>query len=302
MPILDDDTTGSLTERMAPVAAELLAELAESRAVLEAAREAEARIADGVVLLRSDGRARLAFALDGAVWNEERALDRLREMAESAVRVTDLVIPAGTDAMEQAEKPAKKTAAKKAGGGKPTYGSIDEVPREMLETYERLGIPLNEQKALANVAVDAVFDSVSVATTHQQKLYDAGVVFCSFAEAVRHMPELVERWLGSVVPTADNYFAALNSAVFSDGSFVYIPPYITCPLELSTYFRINNTEAGQFERTMISYLEGCTAPKSSKHQLHAAVVELVALDDADGGDAPDRLPHVARGELGGQRA
>ena len=178
---------------------------------------------------------------------------------------------------------------KKAGGGKPTYGSIDEVPREMLETYERLGIPLNEQKALANVAVDAVFDSVSVATTHQQKLYDAGVVFCSFAEAVRHMPELVERWLGSVVPTADNYFAALNSAVFSDGSFVYIPPYITCPLELSTYFRINNTEAGQFERTLIvcdvgakvSYLEGCTAPKSSKHQLHAAVVELVALDDAD---------------------
>jgi Fe-S cluster assembly protein SufB len=171
----------------------------------------------------------------------------------------------------------------------PTYQSLNEVPREVLETFEKLGIPLSEQKQLAGVAVDAVFDSVSVATTHQAKLFDAGVIFCSFNEAVRQFPALVERWLGSVVPLADNYFAALNSAVFSDGSFVYIPPYTRCPLELSTYFRINNTEAGQFERTLIvadvgayvSYLEGCTAPKSSKHQLHAAVVELVTLDDAE---------------------
>jgi len=137
--------------------------------------------------------------------------------------------------------------------------------------------------------VDAVFDSVSVATTHQSKLYDAGVIFCSFAEAVAQFPALVERYLGSVVPVSDNWFAALNSAVFSDGSFVYIPPFVKCPLELSTYFRINNTDAGQFERTLIiadrgayvSYLEGCTAPKSSVHQLHAAVVELVTLDDAE---------------------
>jgi Fe-S cluster assembly protein SufB len=171
----------------------------------------------------------------------------------------------------------------------PTYNSLDEVPAEILETFAKLGIPLDEQKRLSGVAVDAVFDSVSIATTHQQKLFDAGVIFCSFAEAVHQFPELIERWLGSVVPTADNYFAALNSAVFSDGSFVYIPPYVRCPLELSTYFRINNTEAGQFERTLIiadvgshvSYLEGCTAPQSSKHQLHAAVVELVTLDHAE---------------------
>lgn len=171
----------------------------------------------------------------------------------------------------------------------PTYNSLDEVPQEILETFAKLGIPLDEQKRLSGVAVDAVFDSVSIATTHQQKLYDAGVIFCSFSEAVHQFPELIERWLGSVVPTADNYFAALNSAVFSDGSFVYIPPYVRCPLELSTYFRINNTDAGQFERTLIiadvgshvSYLEGCTAPQSSKHQLHAAVVELVTLDHAE---------------------
>ena len=171
----------------------------------------------------------------------------------------------------------------------PTYNSLEEVPAEILETFAKLGIPLDEQKRLSGVAVDAVFDSVSIATTHQQKLFDAGVIFCSFAEAVHQFPELIERWLGSVVPTADNYFAALNSAVFSDGSFVYIPPYVRCPLELSTYFRINNTDAGQFERTLIiadvgshvSYLEGCTAPQSSKHQLHAAVVELVTLDHAE---------------------
>ena len=178
---------------------------------------------------------------------------------------------------------------KSATNDKPTYNSIDEVPQEILDTFAKLGIPLGEQKSLAGVAVDAVFDSVSIATTHQAKLYDAGVIFCSFSEAVHQFPALIERYLGSVVPVADNYFAALNSAVFSDGSFVYIPPYTRCPLELSTYFRINNTEAGQFERTLIiadegayvSYLEGCTAPKSSKHQLHAAVVELVTHDRAE---------------------
>ena len=171
----------------------------------------------------------------------------------------------------------------------PTYDSLDDVDPEVLRTFEKLGIPLNEQKKLAGVAVDAVFDSVSVHTTHQQKLFDAGVIFCSFSEALHHFPQLIERYLGTVVPIADNYFAALNSAVFSDGSFVYIPPYTKCPLELSTYFRINNVDSGQFERTLIiadegsyvSYLEGCTAPQSSKHQLHAAVVELVALDDAE---------------------
>ncbi len=172
---------------------------------------------------------------------------------------------------------------------KPTYNSLDEVDPEIIATFAKLGIPLDEQKRLSGVAVDAVFDSMSIATTHQAKLFDAGVIFCSFNEAVHQFPRLVERWLGSVVPSADNYFAALNSAVFSDGSFVYIPPFTRCPLELSTYFRINNLDAGQFERTLIiadvgahvSYLEGCTAPKSSKHQLHAAVVELVTLDDAE---------------------
>jgi Fe-S cluster assembly protein SufB len=178
-------------------------------------------------------------------------------------------------------------APKKAPGA--GYASIDEVPQEIIATFEKLGIPLDEQKRLSGVAVDAVFDSVSIATTHRQKLSDAGVIFCSFGEALHSFPELIERWLGSVVPATDNYYAALNGAVFSDGSFVYIPPGVTCPLELSTYFRINNTESGQFERTLIiadegarvSYLEGCTAPQSSKHQLHAAVVELVALDDAE---------------------
>ena len=171
----------------------------------------------------------------------------------------------------------------------PTYDNLEQVDPEILATFEKLGIPLEEQKALAGVAVDAVFDSVSVATTHQKKLYDAGVIFCSMSEALHEFPQLIERYLGSVVPAADNYFAALNSAVFSDGSFVYIPPYTKCPLELSTYFRINNLDAGQFERTLIvadvgshvSYLEGCTAPAAKKNQLHAAVVELVALDDAE---------------------
>jgi Fe-S cluster assembly protein SufB len=167
--------------------------------------------------------------------------------------------------------------------------SLDEVDPEVLATFEKLGISLSEQKRLSNVAVDAVFDSVSVATTHKKKLADAGVIFCSISEALHDFPELIERYMGSVVPVGDNYFAALNSAVFTDGSFVYIPPYVKCPLELSTYFRINTEDSGQFERTLIvadqhsqvSYLEGCTAPKFDTNQLHAAVVELVALDHAD---------------------
>src|SRR5437867_3850700 len=172
---------------------------------------------------------------------------------------------------------------------KATKASLDEVDPELLRTFEKLGIPLSEQKQLAGVAVDAVFDSVSVATTYKEKLKKVGVVFCSFSEAVREHPELVRKYLGSVVPTNDNFYAALNSAVFSDGSFCIIPKAVRCPMELSTYFRINNSESGQFERTLIvaeegshvSYLEGCTAPKFDKNQLHAAVVELVALDDAE---------------------
>ncbi|MFP2931023.1 Fe-S cluster assembly protein SufB [Pyxidicoccus sp. 3LG] len=172
---------------------------------------------------------------------------------------------------------------------KPKKGSLDEVDPEILRTYEKLGIPLHEQKLMQNVAVDAVFDSVSVATTFKDKLAKAGVIFCSFSEAVREHPELVKKYLGSVVPYSDNFFAALNSAVFSDGSFVYIPKGVRCPMELSTYFRINAAETGQFERTLIvadegstvSYLEGCTAPQRDTNQLHAAVVELVALDGAN---------------------
>ena len=166
--------------------------------------------------------------------------------------------------------------------------SIDEVDPKLLATYAKLGIPLHERARLAGVAVDAVFDSVSVATTFKEKLGKAGVIFCSFSDAVREHPELIERYLGSVVPPGDNFFAALNSAVFSDGSFVYVPPGVRCPMELSTYFRINAAKTGQFERTLIiaaeaasvSYLEGCTAPMRDENQLHAAVVELVALDNA----------------------
>ncbi len=166
--------------------------------------------------------------------------------------------------------------------------SLDEVDPEILRTYERLGIPLHERELLAGVAVDAVFDSVSVATTFRDRLAALGIVFCSFSEAVRHHPELVRRYLGSVVPPTDNFFASLNSAVFSDGSFVYVPPGVRCPMELSTYFRINAANTGQFERTLIvadegayvSYLEGCTAPRRDSNQLHAAVVELVAHADA----------------------
>ena len=166
--------------------------------------------------------------------------------------------------------------------------SLDEVDPKILETYEKLGIPLREQERLAGVAIDAVFDSVSVATTFKEKLAEAGVIFCSFSEAVREHPELVRRYLGTVVPKGDNFYAALNSAVFSDGSFCYIPPDTRCPMELSTYFRINANNTGQFERTLViadrgsqvSYLEGCTAPMRDENQLHAAVVELVALEDA----------------------
>src|SRR6516162_9316393 len=167
--------------------------------------------------------------------------------------------------------------------------SLEEVDPEILDTYEKLGIPLEEQKMLAGGAVDAVFDSVSVATTFKAKLAEAGVIFCSFSEAVKNHPELVKKYLGSVVPVTDNFFAALNSAVFSDGSFVYVPKGVRCPMELSTYFRINAQNTGQFERTLIiadegayvSYLEGCSAPQRDENQLHAAVVELIALDNAN---------------------
>jgi Fe-S cluster assembly protein SufB len=181
---------------------------------------------------------------------------------------------------------------------KKTIGSLDEVDPEILKTYEKLGIPLREVEVLEGVvrpegerriAVDAVFDSVSVATTFQKELKQAGVIFMPISEAIREHPELVKKYLGTVVPTSDNYFATLNSAVFSDGSFVYVPPGVRCPMELSTYFRINAAESGQFERTLIiadrgayvSYLEGCTAPMRDENQLHAAVVELIALDDAE---------------------
>jgi Fe-S cluster assembly protein SufB len=182
-------------------------------------------------------------------------------------------------------------APKKQGSGPK---SLDEVDPELLKTYEKLGIPLREQEVLAGVegarvAVDAVFDSVSVVTTFKEELAKAGVIFCSISEAMREHPELVKKYLGSVVPQSDNYYAALNSAVFTDGSFVYVPPGVRCPMELSTYFRINERQTGQFERTLIiadrgsyvSYLEGCTAPSRDENQLHAAVVELIALDDAE---------------------
>ncbi|MEW6160847.1 MAG: Fe-S cluster assembly protein SufB, partial [Verrucomicrobiota bacterium] len=178
------------------------------------------------------------------------------------------------------------SAPKKRGEGPK---SLDEVDPKLLETYEKLGIPLRERERLAGVAVDAVFDSVSVGTTFKEKLAEKGVIFCSFSEAVREHPELVRKYLGSVVPYTDNFYAALNSAVFSDGSFCFIPKGVRCPMELSTYFRINAADTGQFERTLIvaeessyvSYLEGCTAPMRDKNQLHAAVVELVALDNAE---------------------
>ncbi|NDP63628.1 Fe-S cluster assembly protein SufB [Polaromonas sp.] len=172
---------------------------------------------------------------------------------------------------------------------KPKLKSMDEVDPELLRTFEKLGVPLHERMALAGVAVDVIFDSVSVATTYKHKLAEVGVIFCSMSEAVLEHPEMVQKYLGTVVPTGDNYYAALNSAVFTDGSFCFIPKGVKCPMDLSTYFRINTEESGQFERTLIiaeegasvSYLEGCTAPAFSTNQLHAAVVELVALDNAD---------------------
>lgn len=176
-----------------------------------------------------------------------------------------------------APKPKKKLA------------SMDEVDPELLRTFEKLGVPMHERAALAGVAVDVIFDSVSVATTYKEKLAEVGIIFCSISEAVQHHPELVKQYLGTVVPPGDNFYAALNSAVFTDGSFCYIPKGVKCPMDLSTYFRINTQESGQFERTLIiaeegasvSYLEGCTAPQFDTNQLHAAVVELVALDNAD---------------------
>ncbi|MCU0319977.1 MAG: Fe-S cluster assembly protein SufB, partial [Flavobacteriales bacterium] len=172
---------------------------------------------------------------------------------------------------------------------KPTLNSLDEADPELVKTFEKLGISLEEQKRLVGVAVDVVFDSVSVKTTFKETLKEKGIIFCAFSEAVHEHPELVKKYIGSVVPRTDNYFAALNSAVFSDGSFCYIPPGVRCPMELSTYFRINEAMTGQFERTLliadegayVSYLEGCTAPIRDEHQLHAAVVELVALKDAE---------------------
>jgi len=183
------------------------------------------------------------------------------------------------------QKSVYYSAPKKRGDGPK---SLDDVDPKLLETYEKLGIPLHERARLAGVAVDAVFDSVSVGTTFQKQLAEKGVIFCSFSEAVQNHPDLIKKYLGMVVPYTDNYFAALNSAVFSDGSFCFIPKGVRCPMELSTYFRINAANTGQFERTLIvaeagasvSYLEGCTAPMRDEHQLHAAVVELIALDDA----------------------
>lgn len=172
---------------------------------------------------------------------------------------------------------------------KPKLKSMDEVDPELLRTFEKLGVPLHERMALAGVAVDVIFDSVSVATTYKDKLAEVGIIFCSMSEAVQDHPELIQKYLGTVIPPSDNFYAALNSAVFTDGSFCYIPKGVKCPMDLSTYFRINTEESGQFERTLIvaeegasvSYLEGCTAPAFSSNQLHAAVVELVALDNAD---------------------
>ena len=212
------------------------------------------------------------------------ALERWQAMEEPTWAKVDYV-PADYQALHYYAAPKTKEGPK----------SLDEVDPEILETYKKLGIPLREQEVLAGVqgapkyAVDAVFDSVSVVTTFREELAKVGVLFMSFSEAAREHPELVRKYLGSVVPVSDNYFAALNSAVFSDGSFVYVPPGVRCPMELSTYFRINASQTGQFERTLIiadkgsycSYLEGCTAPMRDENQLHAAVVELVALDDAE---------------------
>ena len=208
-----------------------------------------------------------------------RAYERWLEMEEPVWAKVDYPEIDFQDAYYYAAPKAKEDGPK----------SLDEVDPELLRTYDKLGIPLREQEMLAGVAVDAVFDSVSVATTFRKELAKAGVIFCPISDAVQEHPELVRKYLGSVVPYADNYYATLNSAVFTDGSFVYIPKGVRCPMELSTYFRINQANTGQFERTLIiadegsyvSYLEGCTAPQRDEHQLHAAVVELVLMDDAE---------------------
>ncbi len=230
---------------------------------------------EGVVHLISEKKGEPQWLLDRRL----KALRRWKEMAEEDARWAKVDFkPIDYQAISyySAPKPKKKLA------------SMDEVDPELRETFEKLGIPLQEQQILSGVAVDAVFDSVSVATTFKEKLLEVGIIFCSFSDAVKDHPELVRKYLGSVVPYSDNYFATLNSAVFTDGSFVYIPEGVRCPMELSTYFRINEANTGQFERTLIvaepgsyvSYLEGCTAPMRDENQLHAAVVELVALEDA----------------------
>jgi Fe-S cluster assembly protein SufB len=230
---------------------------------------------EGVIALISSKKGEPEWLLDWRL----RAFRRWREMREEDARWASVRFPKldyQAISYYSAPKPRKKLE------------SMDEVDPEIRATFEKLGIPLSEQKLLAGVAVDAVFDSVSVATTFKAKLAELGIVFCSFSDAVKSHPDLVQRYLGSVVPYSDNFFATLNSAVFTDGSFVYVPKGVRCPMELSTYFRINEAKTGQFERTLIvadegayvSYLEGCTAPMRDENQLHAAVVELVALADA----------------------
>ncbi len=230
---------------------------------------------EDVVRLISEKKGEPQWLLDRRL----KALRRWTQMSEEDARWAKVDFPPidyQAISYYSAPKPKKKLA------------SMDEVDPELRETFEKLGIPLQEQQILSGVAVDAVFDSVSVATTFKEKLLDVGIIFCSFSDAVKSHPELVQKYLGSVVPYSDNYFATLNSAVFTDGSFVYIPEGVRCPMELSTYFRINEANTGQFERTLIvaepgsyvSYLEGCTAPMRDENQLHAAVVELVALEDA----------------------
>ena len=230
---------------------------------------------EGVIRLISDKKGEPAWLLDWRL----RAFARWQEMREEDARWAKVRFPKlDYQAISYYSAPKHKKK----------LSSMDEVDPEIRATFEKLGIPLSEQKLLSGVAVDAVFDSVSVATTFRAKLAELGIVFCSFSDAVKSHPELVRKYLGSVVPYSDNYFATLNSAVFTDGSFVYIPPGVRCPMELSTYFRINEAKTGQFERTLIvadegayvSYLEGCTAPMRDENQLHAAVVELVAFERA----------------------
>ena len=230
---------------------------------------------EDVIRLISSKKEEPAWLLDWRL----RAYRRWLEMSEESARWAKVdYTPIDYQAISYYSAPKEK----------PKLESLDEVDPEILETFNKLGIPLEEQKLLSGVAVDAVFDSVSVATTYKEKLGELGIVFGSFSDAVKSHPEIVEKYLGSVVPYSDNFYATLNSAVFTDGSFVYIPPGVRCPMELSTYFRINEANTGQFERTLIiadegsyvSYLEGCTAPMRDENQLHAAVVELVALGDA----------------------